>query len=127
MRPLYAACIVMLIVVLLTVLSCSTRESSKYWHNNKTSLFNMVDDANVNLSKANTSGADRNTRLRYATASKSYLASARNMATDQAIAEILGVDAPKMKHEIDKTYARILGTEPKKPRCKRKKNRKFRW
>lgn len=109
MRPLYAAVAILGVVVLLTTLSCSTRDNDRYWHENTSALYNIVSDANTNLSKANTSSSDRPTRLRYAAKAKAYLCSARQMATDQCIADVLKVDAVKMKKEIDKTYARISG------------------
>lgn len=109
MRPVYAAMIILSLVVLLTSLSCSTRDKNRYWNENTSALYNIVSDANTNLSKANTSSGDRPTRLRYAAQAKAYLCSAREMATDSCIQDVLKIDAVKMKKEIDKTYARISG------------------
>ena len=109
MRPLYAAIAILAIVCLLTTLSCSTRDKNRYWNENTSALYNIMSDANSHLSKASTSSADRPTRLRYAAQARAYLCSAREMATDSCIQDVLRVDAVKMKKEIDKTYARISG------------------
>lgn len=134
MKSVYAAIAVIFIATVLTFLSCSTRDSGgKYWHEQKLALFNVVQDSNDSLNKANSSAADRSVRLRHATSAKAYLASARNMATDQAMGEILGIDAVKMRREIDRTIARIAETSaPPRgrrmaPRNRRRKSRSYNW
>ena len=109
MRLIYAAIVVIFFVTVLTILSCSTSDKSKYWHTPHTSLYNIVYDASTTLERAKNGRGDRNRRLRDISNSRAYLKSARNLATDHAIAKILKVDAVKLQNDIDLTRAKISG------------------
>lgn len=109
MRLIYAGTVAIFVITVLTILSCSTRDKSKYWHTPHTSLYNIVYDASTNLERAKHGNGDRNRRMRDISNARAYLRSARNMATDRAIADILKVDAVKLQNDIDLTRAKISG------------------
>jgi hypothetical protein len=119
MRLAYASAIVLATAVLLTICSCSTDTKQKYWHTPHTGLYNIVYDASSALERAKNGRGDRTTRLRDVMTAKAYLRSARNMATDNAISEILKIDAVKMQHDMDLTRAKINGKRAKSKRRKR--------
>ena len=99
--------VVLISVLILSMISCSTRNRSMYWRDGSNALYSVMRDASESFKLAKNPNIRRQERRNYIERTIAFLDSAERFVTPVGIMKVVNIDAQKMRNACVKLQSRL--------------------
>ena len=107
MNYLIICALVILVVILLSIMSKSTCQRSRYWRDQKSALYSVMVDASRNLHLARNDSLSGGERLSYLQKTIASLDAAERFVTPIGMLKIVKIDSGKMREACLKLQSKL--------------------